>query len=96
MWAVVVRYAEAEDPKRHGKRFNTPEGAGLESAAICINATGLGSTTVSLGVDAASREDARERGVTVANAWAVAWGIRPDPVSVEVREPRGSTAPVGP
>jgi hypothetical protein len=96
MWAVVVRYAEAGDPKRPGKRFNAPEGAELGSVAICINATGPGSTTVNLGLGVASEDDARERGVTVANAWAVAWGIRPEPVSVEVREPRGSTAPVDP
>jgi hypothetical protein len=96
MWAVVVRYAEAGDPKRPGKRFNAPEGSELGSVAICINATGPGSTTVGLGIDVASEDDARERGVAEANAWAADWGIRPEPVSVEVRGPRGSTAPVVP
>src|SRR5258705_9494875 len=77
MWAVVVRYAEAEDPKRPGKPFNAPEGAAVGSVAICISTTGPGSTTASLGVEVTSRDDARGNGVTVANAWAVAWGSRP-------------------
>jgi hypothetical protein len=94
MWAVVVKYAQAADIKRPGKRFNVP-GAELGSVCICgAGIGGTGSTRVSLGVDVATEDEAREVGVHVANLWAVAWGCRPAPVGVEVRPAVGTPEPV--